>query len=79
MAVSLSQVLNPVASFQTALSLTGQSGYLSDPYKLQDSRPDEKTQIAFSNSLRYFFIRQMVRCRATIATTATILAFVPTP
>ena len=50
-------MLNPVASFQTALSLTGQSGYLSDPYKLQDSRPDEKTQIAFSNSLRYFFIK----------------------
>ncbi|MEE3086329.1 MAG: DUF3570 domain-containing protein [Pseudomonadota bacterium] len=55
-AVSLSQVLNPVASFQTALSLTGQSGFLSDPYKLQDSRPDGKTQIAFANSLRYFFI-----------------------
>ncbi|MFZ8957334.1 MAG: DUF3570 domain-containing protein, partial [Pseudohongiellaceae bacterium] len=28
-----------------------------DPYKLQDSRPDGKTQIAFSNSLRYFFIK----------------------
>ena len=56
LAVSLSQILSPVASFQTALSLTGQSGYLSDPYKLQDSRPDNKTQVAFSNSLRYYFI-----------------------
>lgn len=55
-AVSLSQVINRVATFQTALSITEQSGFLSDPYKLQDSRPDNKTQIAFSNSLRYFFI-----------------------
>lgn len=56
LAVSLSQVINRVATFQTALSITEQSGFLSDPYKLQDSRPDNKTQIAFSNSLRYFFI-----------------------
>ena len=55
-AVSLSQVINRVTTFQTALSITEQSGYLSDPYKLQDARPDNKTQIALSNSLRYFFI-----------------------
>ena len=55
-AVSLSQVINRVTTFQTALSITEQSGFLSDPYKLQDARPDNKTQIAFSNSLRYFFI-----------------------
>ncbi len=55
-AVSLSQVINRVTTFQTALSITEQSGFLSDPYKLQDARHDNKTQIAFSNSLRYFFI-----------------------
>lgn len=55
-AVSLSQVINRVTTFQTALSITEQSGFLSDPYKLQDVRPDNKTQIALSNSLRYFFI-----------------------
>lgn len=55
-AVSLSQIINRVTTFQTALSITEQSGFLSDPYKLQDARPDNKTQIAFSNSLRYFFI-----------------------
>jgi hypothetical protein len=55
-AVSLSQVINRVTTFQTALSITEQSGFLSDPYKLQDARPDNKTQIALSNSLRYFFI-----------------------
>ena len=54
--VSLSQVINRVTTFQTALSITEQSGFLSDPYKLQDARPDNKTQIALSNSLRYFFI-----------------------
>lgn len=56
-AVSLSQVINRVTTFQTALSITKQSGFLSDPYKLQDARPDNKTQIALSNSLRYFFIK----------------------
>ena len=55
-AVSLSQVINRVTTFQTALSITEQSGFLSDPYKLQDARPDNKTQIALSNSLRYFLI-----------------------
>lgn len=54
--VSLSQIINPVSTFQSALSVTEQSGYLSDPYKLRDSRPDNKTQIAWSNSYRHFFI-----------------------
>jgi len=36
--------------------LTEQSGFLSDPYKLRDVRPDDKTQIAWRNSYRRFFV-----------------------
>lgn len=54
--VSVSQIINQVSSFQSALSFTEQSGFLSDPYKLRDFRPDDKTQIAWSNSYRRFFI-----------------------
>lgn len=54
--VSISQVINQVSSFQSALSLTEQSGFLSDPYKLRDVRPDDKTQISWSNSYRRFFV-----------------------
>jgi hypothetical protein len=54
--ISASQIINQVSIFQTALSITHHSGFLSDPYKLRDVRPDEKTQIAWSNSYRYFFV-----------------------
>lgn len=54
--VSVSQIINQVSSFQSALSFTEQSGFLSDPYKLRDTRPDDKTQIAWSNSYRRFFV-----------------------
>jgi hypothetical protein len=54
--VSVSQIINQVSSFQSALSFTEQSGFLSDPYKLRDFRPDDKTQIAWSNSYRRFFV-----------------------
>lgn len=54
--ISVSQIINQVSSFQSALSFTEQSGFLSDPYKLRDIRPDDKTQIAWSNSYRRFFV-----------------------
>ena len=54
--VSVSQIINQVSNFQSALSFTEQSGFLSDPYKLRDIRPDDKTQIAWSNSYRRFFV-----------------------
>ena len=54
--VSVSQIINQVSSFQSALSFTEQLGFLSDPYKLRDFRPDDKTQIAWSNSYRRFFV-----------------------
>lgn len=54
--VSLSQIINQVSSFQIAFSITQQDGFLSDPYKLRDSRPEEKTQLALSNAYRRFFV-----------------------
>ena len=54
--ISVSQIINQTTTIQSSLSLTEQSGYLSDPYKLIDVRPDEKTQIAWSNAFRHFFI-----------------------
>ncbi|GJM13047.1 MAG: hypothetical protein DHS20C12_14500 [Pseudohongiella sp.] len=54
--VSVSQIIDQQSSFQSALSVTEQSGFLSDPYKLRDIRPDAKTQIALSNAYRRFFV-----------------------
>lgn len=53
--MSISQVINQFSSFQSAISLTRQSGFLSDPYKLIDVRPESKRQISWSNSYRRFF------------------------
>jgi len=55
-AMSVSQIINATATFQSALSVTQLSGFLSDPYKLRDVRPDEKTQFAWSNSVRKYIV-----------------------
>lgn len=52
--LSVSQIINQHSTFQLAASLTEQSGFLSDPYKFRDVRPDSKTQIALSSAYRYF-------------------------
>ena len=56
--LSISQIINQVSTFQVAASLTEQSGFLSDPYKFRDVRPDSKTQLALSGSYRYFLTEQ---------------------
>lgn len=52
--INISQIINQVSTFQTAISITEQSGFLTDPYKLRDTRPDDKTQLAWSNSYRRY-------------------------
>jgi hypothetical protein len=52
---SISQVINQVSTIQSAISITELNGFLSDPYKLRDVRPDDKTQFAWSTSYRRFF------------------------
>ncbi len=54
--VSFSFILDPVTLLQTGVSVTQLSGFLSDPYKLRDIRPDYRTQLAWSNAYRRFFV-----------------------
>lgn len=54
--VSVSQIINQLSTFQSAISITEQTGFLSDPYKLRDVRPEDKKQFAWSNSYRHFFV-----------------------
>ena len=42
-------------AYPVSLNISEQSGFLSDPYKLKDVRPSDKTQIAVTNSYRHFF------------------------
>ena len=53
--VSISQIISQNSTFQLSLNISEQSGFLSDPYKLRDVRPRDKTQIAVTNSYRHFF------------------------
>lgn len=52
--VSVSQVLNRDNVLQSGISITKLSGFLSDPYKLNDTRPDERTQVAWTTAWRRF-------------------------
>ena len=52
--VAVSQVLNQNSVIQTGLSYTHLSGYLTDPYKLYDVRPDSRSQFAWTTAWRQF-------------------------
>ena len=56
--VSWTQVLNKASTLQVGAGVTKHSGFLNDPYKLRDVRPDEK--LAWNVNLRYrrFFDNQ---------------------
>ncbi len=51
---SVSQIINQNSLFQSSLNITSHDGFLTDPYKLQDRRPDSRTQVAWSNAYRHF-------------------------
>lgn len=53
--LSFTQVIDAASVFQTGLSFTRHLGFLSDPYKLGDSRPGARSQWAWSNAYRRFF------------------------
>ncbi len=55
--ISVSQILNRDSLVQTGLSVSHLSGYLSDPYKLNDTRPGSRTQVAWTTAWRRFFTR----------------------
>ena len=46
--VGVAQILNHTSAFYAGLSLTDHTGYLSDPYKLRDVRPDNRFETALS-------------------------------
>lgn len=52
---SVSQIIDQNSLFQSSLNVTHHSGFLTDPYKLGDRRPDSRTQVAWSNAYRRFF------------------------
>lgn len=54
----VSQVLSSTAIARIGLGYTVSKGYLSDPYKLNDSRPDTHDRIALSTGYRRYFIEQ---------------------
>lgn len=53
--VGMSQIISRRAIVQFGLSYTLHEGYLSDPYKGSDSRPDERRQWVISGKYRHFF------------------------
>lgn len=52
----MSQILSSTALMRVGLSYTVSEGYLSDPYKLFDERPDRHERYAFSTGYRRHFI-----------------------
>ncbi len=55
LAVGWAQVLNKTAVLHTGISVTSHDGYLTDPYKLRDVRPDDRLEWALSLRYRKFF------------------------
>ena len=55
LAVGLSQIINRDSVVYAGLSATKHTGYLSDPYKLRDVRPDDRLEWAVSLRYRRFF------------------------
>ncbi|MGI9289274.1 MAG: DUF3570 domain-containing protein [Pseudomonadales bacterium] len=53
--VGVSQILGKNSLAQASLSFTRHDGYLTDPYKFNDRRPDERDQWTLSTGYRRFF------------------------
>ena len=54
--VGISQVIDPNTVVALNFTYSDYNGFLSDPYKLKDIRPDNRNQIALTNSYRHFFV-----------------------
>ena len=53
--IGIAQVLDRLSALFAGLSVTDDSGYLSDPYKLRDVRPERRIERALSVRYRRFF------------------------
>ena len=58
LSVGWAQVLKKNSVLHVGLDVTDHDGYLSDPYKLRDVRPDEKLEWALSLKYRRYFDNQ---------------------
>jgi hypothetical protein len=54
--LGITQVLTPTDIAQLNLTVSNGHGYYSDPYKLPDSRPDQRKQIALKGSWNHHFV-----------------------
>jgi Protein of unknown function (DUF3570) len=54
--LGVTQVLTPTDIAQFNVTLSNGRGYYSDPYKLPDSRPDHRKQIALKGSWNHHFV-----------------------
>ena len=52
--ISWTQVLNKTSVLQSGISVTRHDGFLSDPYKLRDVRPDERLEWALTMRYRKY-------------------------
>ena len=52
--VRVTQVIDRSSAVYAGLSITDHSGYLSNPYKLRDTRPEERLERALSIRYRHF-------------------------
>jgi hypothetical protein len=53
--VSVTQILNQFSIIQSGISTARATGFLSDPYKLVDRRPEERNQFTWTTSWRRYF------------------------
>jgi hypothetical protein len=51
----VSQVINKNLALQIGVGFTRLFGYLSDPYKLDDNRPDDRSQYLLDAKMRHYF------------------------
>ncbi len=54
----VSQIINQNSLVRFGLGYTYREGFLTDPYKARDKRPDKRTEWAFSTGYRHFFDKQ---------------------
>jgi hypothetical protein len=50
----INQIIDKYSSVQAGISFTQMTGYLSDPYKFEDRRPDSRDQVTFSVQHKQF-------------------------
>lgn len=61
--VSLTQLISPVAVLNVGMGLTSRRGFLSDPYKLRDIRPDRRLEKTITASYRHYVDWQQTSLR----------------